>query len=108
MLARYVDSVDEDIPDGTVGFFKAVIVLVANTETASARADGKIDSMVTVDLQYNYNFGERAFLSDSNVTVGLQNVFDEKPPVVSYVTAYDPTLHDGRGRLFFFKVSGSL
>jgi hypothetical protein len=72
MLARYVDSVDEDIPDGTVGFFKAVIVLVANTETASARADGKIDSMLTVDVQYNYSFGEVVFLSDLNIAFGLQ------------------------------------
>ena len=76
--------------------------------TCIDKDDGKIDSMLTVDLQYNYSFGEVSFLSDSNVTVGLQNIFDEVPPVVSYVTAYDPTLHDGRGRLFFLRVGGSL
>ena len=108
MMVRYVDEVDEDIPAGTAGFFKAVTALAGNQSTANDMADGKIESMVTVDLQYNYNFGETAFLSDSNVTVGLQNVFDEKPPVVSYVTAYDPTLHDGRGRLFFLRASASL
>ncbi len=108
MMVRYIDEVDEDIPAGTAGLFKAVTALAGNQSTANDMADGKIDSMVTVDLQYNYNFGETAFLSDSNVTVGLQNVFDEKSPVVSYVTAYDPTLHDGRGRLFFLRASASL
>ena len=108
MLARYIDEVDEDIPAGTAGFFKAVTAIAGNQSTADQMADGKIDSMLTVDLQYNYSFGEVAFLSDSNVTVGLQNIFDEVAPVVSYVTAYDPTLHDGRGRLFFLRVGGSL
>ena len=108
VLARYIDEVDEDIPAGTAGFFKAVTAIAGNTDTANDMADGKIDSMLTVDVQYNYNFGELAFLSDSNVTVGIQNILDEKPPIVSYVTAYDPTLHDGRGRLFFLRVGASL
>ena len=108
VLARYIDEVDEDIPAGTAGFFKAVTAIAGNTDTANDMADGKIDSMLTVDVQYNYNFGELAFLSDSNVTVGLQNIFDERPPIVSYVTAYDPTLHDGRGRMLFLRVGGSL
>ena len=90
MMVRYIDEVDEDIPAGTAGFFKAVTALAGNQSTANDMADGKIESMTTVDLQYNYNFGETAFLSDSNVTVGLQNVFDEKPPIVSYITANDP------------------
>ena len=42
---------------------------MSNTDTANDMADGKIDSMLTVDVQYNYNFGELAFLSDSNVTL---------------------------------------
>jgi len=108
MLARWVDEVDEDIPAGTAGFFRAVTALAGNRSTASDMADGLIDDMLTVDIQYNYNMGETAFLSDANITLGVQNIFDEEPPVVSYVTGYDPTLHDGRGRLFFVKVGGSL
>ena len=108
MLARWVDEVVEDIPAGTAGFFQAVTALAGNTSTADDMADGLIDDMLTVDIQYNYNLGETAFFSDINLTLGVQNFLDEEPPVVSYVTAYDPTLHDGRGRLFFVKVGGAL
>jgi outer membrane receptor protein involved in Fe transport len=52
--------------------------------------------------------GPISFINDSNVTLGIQNLADEKAPVVSYVTAYDPTLHDGRGRLFFIKIGASM
>ncbi len=108
MLARWIDEVDEDIPAGTAGFFRAVTALAGNTSTANDMADGVIDDMLTIDVQYNYNLGETSILSDANVTLGIQNILDEEPPVVSYITGYDPTLHDGRGRLFFLKVSGSL
>ncbi|MEM7002877.1 MAG: hypothetical protein AAF529_18975, partial [Pseudomonadota bacterium] len=62
----------------------------------------------TVDLQYNYSFGETSFLSDANVTLGIQNLFDEEPPGIAVVTAYDGRLHDGRGRIFFLRLSGSM
>ena len=108
MLARWVDEVEEDIPAGTAGFFRAVTNLAGNASTAADMADGEIEDMLTIDLQYNYSFGEVSFLSDLNITLGIQNIFDEEPPVVSYVTAYDPTLHDGRGRLFFGRIGASL
>jgi len=108
VMARWIDELDEDIPLGTAGFFKAVTALAGNTSTANDMADGHIEDMLTVDLQYNYNLGELSFFTDANVTLGIQNIFDEEPPVVSYITGYDPTLHDGRGRLFFVKVGGSL
>ncbi len=107
-LARYIDEVDEDIPLGTAGFFAAVARLAGNDTIANDMADGVIEDMITVDLQYNYNFGETAFFSDTNVTVGIQNIFDEEPPVVSYITAYDPRLHDARGRIFFMRVGASI
>ncbi len=69
--------------------------------------DGEIEEMYTVDVNYSYNFGELGFLSDSNITVGIMNVADEEAPVVSYITGFDPRLHDGRGRMFMVRVGGS-
>ena len=107
-IARWIDEVEEDIPAGTAGFFKTVTAAAGNASTANDMADGKIEDMLTVDVQYNYSLGETGFLSDSNVSLGIQNIFDEEPPVVSYITGYDPRLHDARGRLFFVRVSGSM
>ncbi|MFK7730934.1 MAG: TonB-dependent receptor plug domain-containing protein [Pseudomonadales bacterium] len=68
-------------------------------ETASAN----IDSWITVDLQYAYNFeiGD----SEAVVTFGLKNVFDEEPPVVydGVNFSYDPKHHDPRGQLFYVR-----
>ena len=108
MRARWIDEVEDEIPAGTAGFFRAVTNLAGNASTAADMADGEIEDMLTVDLQYNYSFGEVSFLSDMNITIGIQNILDEEPPVVSYITGYDPRLHDGRGRLFFGRIGASL
>ena len=107
-IARWIDEVDEDIAAGTAGFFQAVTALAGNQSTADEMADGLIDDMLTMDIQYNYNLGPISFINDANVTLGIQNLADEAAPVVSYVTAYDPTLHDGRGRLFFVRIGASM
>ena len=39
-------------------------------------ADGKIDSMLTVDLQYNYP-SAKLLSQATRTSVGLQNIFDE-------------------------------
>lgn len=107
-LARWVDELDSDIPAGTRGFFAAVARLAGNDAVADQLGDAIIEDMLTVDVQYNYNFGEQAFFSDTNVTLGIQNIFDEEPPAMAVVTAFDGRLHDGRGRIFFARVSASL
>ncbi|MGK0258969.1 MAG: iron complex outermembrane receptor protein [Candidatus Azotimanducaceae bacterium] len=107
-LVRWVDDLESDIPAGTRGFFAATARLAGNDSVANDLGDTEIEDMVTVDLQYNYNFGEQSFLSDSNLTVGVQNLFDEEAPHIAVVTAYDGSLHDGRGRIFFVRVSGSM
>lgn len=107
-IARWTEEVEEDIAPGTAGFFQAVTALAGNVDTANEMNDGVIDDMLTMDIQYNYNLGALSFINDVNVTVGIQNVADEAAPVVSYVTAYDPTLHDGRGRMFFLRFGASL
>ena len=71
--------------------------------SASAAAQGftqDIDSMFTVDLQYNYTFdfnGE----DDLKLTLGVKNAFDEEVPQVYDASnwSYDPKHHDPRGRM---------
>ena len=107
-LLRWVDELESDIPAGTRGFFAATARLAGNNSVADDLGDTEIEDMTTLDLQYNYNFGEASIFSDTNVTLGVQNVFNEEAPHIAVVTAYDGTLHDGRGRMFFFRMSGSL
>ncbi len=107
-LVRWVDEIESDVPAGTRFFFASTARLAGNNSVADDLDDDEIEDMTTVDLQYNYNFGETGFLADSNLTVGVQNVFDEEAPHIAVVTAFDGTLHDGRGRIFFVRVSGSI
>jgi len=108
VIAKYVDGIESDYSAGTRGFFAATADLAGNTRVANDLRDTKIESMTTVDAQYSYSFGETGFLSESTISIGLQNMFDEEAPVVCCVTGYDPTLHDGRGRLFFLRIGGSM
>jgi len=75
---------------------------------AKLTGDTVIESMTTVDVQYTYNVGEAMYLSDSAVSVGVMNLFDEEAPYIANVTAYDGTLHDGRGMMYFVRFGGSL
>ena len=63
-----------------------------------------IDSWLTVDLQYAYdfNFGNR----NAVLTLGSKNIFDEAPPRVYDAAnfSYDPKHHDPRGRLLYARV----
>lgn len=107
-LVRWVDEIESDIPAGTRGFFALTARLAGNDSVARDFADTKIEDMATLDLQYNYSFGDRFFLNDTNLTLGVQNVFNEEAPNIAVVAAFDSTLHDGRGRLFFARVSASM
>jgi hypothetical protein len=106
-IVKYVDGVDSDIPLGTRGFFAETARLGGNGDIADDVYDTKIESMTTADVQYTYSFGERSVLSDSSVSLGIMNITNELPPVVANVTAYDGTLHDGRGRLWFLRMNAS-
>ena len=113
ILTRYVGQLESDVPAGTRGFFAATARLAGNDSVANDLTDDKIEGMVTVDFQYNYNFRDSLpflgnFMSDANATFGIQNLFDAEAPNIAVVTAFDGTLHDGRGRIFFARLSGSL
>ncbi|MFT6437263.1 MAG: outer membrane receptor protein involved in Fe transport, partial [Candidatus Azotimanducaceae bacterium] len=108
VIVKHVDELTTDIPAGTRGFYAAVAPLAGNGHNSADFRDDIVESMTTIDVQYSYNFGETAFLSDSNVTIGIMNLTDEMAPIVSDTTGYFPTLHDGRGRMFFVRGGISL
>ena len=78
-----------------------------NDESAILDADGnftgtleKIDSMTTVDAQYNYHYDDLAVF-----TLGILNLLDEQPPEVSTTNGYESRIHDPRGRLFYARLT---
>ena len=108
LIIKHVDEVDSDIPAGTRGFFRGTMTLAGNGHLANDLLDTNIEDFTTADIQYSYSFGETGFLSESTVTVGIQNITDEEAPVIANVTAYDGTLHDGRGTIWFVRFGGNL
>lgn len=108
MIAKHVDELESDYSGGWKYFFGAVASLAGNTRIAESMGDSLIESFTTVDVQYTYSFGESLGLSDSSVSVGVMNVFDEEAPIIANITAYDGTLHDGRGMMYFVRFGGSL
>ena len=108
LIVKHVDELESDRSAGARAFFRAGLNLVGNTDLAADLFDDEIESFTTVDVQYTYSFGETGFLSDSNISLGIQNIANEEPPVIALTTAYDGTLHDPRGRIFFVKFGGSL
>ena len=107
-IVRYVDEIESDISAGTRGFFAATATLGGNTDVAKDLADTKIEDMTTLDVQYTYSFGEFSVLNDSSISLGVMNITNEEAPVVGVVTAYDGRLHDGRGRMWFLRLNGSM
>jgi outer membrane receptor protein involved in Fe transport len=63
-----------------------------------------IDSHVTVDAQYGFQF---ASAYGPRLSVGAINLFDEDPPRVTTNGGYDSKVHDPRGRLLYAKASFS-
>jgi len=70
-------------------------------EPLSIPANNKIDPHTTVDLSYTYNFLDWGL----QATAGAVNVFDtDPPPAVSGFNAFEQTIHDPRGRLWYFRL----
>ena len=114
MLIQYVDSLDygvdlaTDPRAGAARFWRETVNLVHGPDTAADFFTRDIKSMTTVDLHYTYTFNEVSFLNSTEVTLGVKNVFDEEPPWIPVNTAYDGTLHDMRGRVWFLGVNMSM
>jgi outer membrane receptor protein involved in Fe transport len=108
LIVKYVDSLTSDIPAPTRGFFAIGARLAGNDDVADELGDTKIQSMTTADVQYSYSFGQTGWLQDSTVSLGIMNFTNEEAPPIAVVTAYDGTLHDGRGRMWYLRFKGSL
>lgn len=64
-----------------------------------------IDSMTTVDVQYQYKLPKIGkHLSNLRLTVGIKNVLNEDPPLVIVDGAYDYYTHDPRGRIYYVRL----
>ncbi|UTW45760.1 TonB-dependent receptor [bacterium SCSIO 12696] len=59
---------------------------------------------VQVNTSVNYRF-EGGALDQSVVKVGVNNVFDEEPPLADEITGYFRALYSNRGRYFFVSFS---
>ncbi len=113
-MARYTPSLDygfnlaTDPGAGAARFWNATVGLVHGAGTANDFFTRNIHSNLTFDMQYTYTFGEFGFLSDSAITLGVQNLTDEEPSWVPVNTGFDATLHDPRGRIWSLKLKASM
>ncbi len=68
-------------------------------------ATEKIESHTTLDLQYAVSLDDLiGSLNRVQLSLGVNNVFDQDPPFVFDRGGYDPTVHDPRGRLVYARL----
>ncbi len=114
LMMQYIDSLNNTGTGangnlgGTEAFFRETVRLGLGDAAAAKVFTNHIDTFTTWDVQYTYSIGELLALSDSSVTVGVQNFTDESPPWIPVVTAYDGRLHDPLGRMWFLRMSASM
>lgn len=61
-----------------------------------------IDDITMVDLQYGYRFD---YQNGVDLSVGVLNVLDKEPPKAGGVLAFDPKVHDPRGRMAYLSLT---
>lgn len=96
LFVRYIDSYkdDQNCADGSL--------------YSAACTDGfkGVDSLVSVDIQYNMNIGAMLDTNNSYVlTVGGTNITDQDPPQVFTNGGFDSKVHDPRGRQIYAKLA---
>ena len=64
----------------------------------------KVDNYMKHDFQVSYSMPN---LFNSKVTLGLDNVFDEEPPILASTVdgGHDPSTYSARGRYFYARLS---
>jgi len=96
VMAFYIPEYDDDVPQSALrGSFIGL--------------HPTIDDWTNVDIQYNFDMSDIMYNGDgSRLTLGLKNAFNEDPPFLNFDGAYDPFVHDPRGRLFFARYTLSI
>jgi hypothetical protein len=65
----------------------------------------EISEAYNIDFQYNYSWNWSNDRDPLNLTLGMVNAFDSKPPRRDdYAQGYDSTVHDPRGRRFYLRL----
>jgi outer membrane receptor for ferrienterochelin and colicin len=63
-----------------------------------------VESYLTWDLSYGYNFGEHFGLKGSDIALGVNNVFDKIPPYVPDGNHTLSTMYDYSGRHYWLRL----
>jgi iron complex outermembrane recepter protein len=69
--------------------------------------DGKEKDALPISTAEYGACGWRAWLNDTTITLGMQNVFDSNPPFVGggFGNGYDPSLADVKGRFLYVQLT---
>ena len=72
----------------------------------NVKMDGKEKNVLPVSTADYYPSGWRAWLNNTTITLGMQNVFDEDPPFVAkaFENNFDESLADIKGRFWYFQL----
>jgi hypothetical protein len=90
-IVRYIDGFKDDVPQSSL---RGSFIGFAPT----------IDSMTTIDLQYNFALPELGFQSEgSSITLGIKNAANEVAPRENVDGGFDAFTHDPRGRIYYAK-----
>jgi len=100
LLGRYIDSFEDDQPDPS---------LLRATTIGIDVDDRDIASMTTWDFQYRLELPAIGPLAEgSTLSLGGINIFNREPPKVNVDGAFDPTVHDPRGAIWYGRVTFQL
>ncbi len=69
--------------------------------------DGKQKNVMPVSTAEYNPCGWHAWLNNTTISLGMQNVLDSDPPFVagSFGYGYDPSLADVKGRFWYFQLT---
>ena len=71
----------------------------------NVKMDGKEKTVLPVSTAEYNPCGWRAWLNGTTITLGMQNVFDEDPPVGgAFANNYDESIADVRGRFWYVQL----
>jgi iron complex outermembrane recepter protein len=72
----------------------------------NVKMDGKEKNVLPVSTANYYPCGWRAWLTNTTITLGMQNVFDEDPPFVAgaFENNFDESLADIKGRFWYLQL----